>query len=122
MSYIRHHAYTFLFGIFQINTDFELLYPQSHRSLMSKFPRCKTNIKPLLVAAVTKSVNCNKTEILKDLHDIDRYDDITSDFLILYYLPLYLKPSKRIKTNSRDSKPTIAESQQYFIQLIRVSS
>lgn len=112
----------FLFVIFQINKDFEILYPQSQHSLTSKFPYFKTKIIPLLVTAVKKSIASTKTEILKALNEIDTFDDVTSDFLVLFYLPLYIKPSKRVKTLTRDSKPTIAESQEFFIQLIRVSS
>lgn len=86
-----------------------------------KFPEFKKRVIPFLKTAVVKSASDSKAEIVEIIQNINTLDAVTSDFLVLYYLPFYIPPAKQVQTNSRKSKPTISESQNFFTLLVAVS-
>lgn len=101
--------------IFQINLDFDQLHPGKALLLTATFQDFKRKLHPFLMAALKTPDQIDRLNRIEGLHSG------TSDFLYLYYLPIYLKPSKHVKIGERNCKPSIAESQNYFIRLIAVS-
>lgn len=107
--------------LLQIHFDFERLYPAESMMLITNYSEYKRKILPFLIAALKTSTIPNKDDQMEKLTRVDQMDCETSDFLVMYYLPVYLKPSKLVKLVDRNCKPTIVESQNYFIRLIPVS-
>lgn len=98
------------------------MYPEHSFKLTSAFSGYKRKVQPFLKASIEKSSSSCKTEQIERLKRINELDDITSDFLVLFYLAFYVKPTKHVKLIDKQIKPTIAESQKYFLRLVPVSS
>lgn len=100
--------------------DFDVLFPEMGLKFTTMFSEFKSKVQPFLLTAIKSSTSINKELQLDTLSRIDKLDTNTSDFLVLYYLPYYLKPTKHVKLIDRSCKPTIAESQKFFILLLPV--
>lgn len=111
-----------LFYFLQINYDFEQLYnTEKSNMLTSNFAEFKRKSLPLQIAALKKSSVSNKADKIERLQALHKVDSQTGDFLHLYYLPVYIKPTKHIKlAGDKTCKPSVVESQNSFIRLVPV--
>lgn len=98
------------------------MFPDHSFKLTTAFSQYKIKVQPFLKASIGKSSSSCRVEQLQRLKHLDELDNVTSDFLVLYYLAFYVKPTKHIKLVGKSIKPTIAESQQFFLRLVPVSS
>lgn len=100
--------------------DYDRMYPQKGILLQLLFENFKSKVMPFIKSSVKKSKFDFKTEALENLERINKLSSYTSDFLALYYLPYYIKPSKQVKLVDSTIKPTIKECQDHFIFLVQV--
>lgn len=97
------------------------MFPEQCHKLTTMFVEFKAKVIPFLKSSLKTSTNRKKTELIDKFNRITELDCQTSDFLVMYYLPMYIKPTKHVKLSDRNLKPSITESQDYFIRLIPVS-